>query len=115
VAIQFINLQAQRRRLGPALYQQGHHAARHCRRDLGAVYDPGSRPRCPGGGAEEEGVPTAVYYPIPLSKQQAHTHYPSAPTPVGEELARQVIAPPMPLYPDAQTQSAFIEAVHSGL
>ena len=30
------------------------------------------------------GVPTAVYYPIPLSRQKAYAHYPVAPTPVSE-------------------------------
>src|SRR6185312_14171198 len=30
------------------------------------------------------GVPSVVYYPIPLSKQKAYAHYPSVPTPVSE-------------------------------
>ena len=39
------------------------------------------------------GVPTAVYYPIPLSCQKAYAHYPSAPgTPVSEALALRVVS-----------------------
>ena len=38
---------------------------------------------------KEAGVPTAVYYPIPLSRQKAYAHYPSAPTPVSEMLVGQ--------------------------
>ena len=38
---------------------------------------------------KEKGVPTAVYYPIPLSRQKAYGHYPSAPTPVSERLSAE--------------------------
>ncbi len=58
-----------------------------------------------------EGIPTAVYYPIPLSKQKAYAHYPSAPTPVSEALAGKVVSLPMHPYLDAPTQDRIIKAV----
>lgn len=60
---------------------------------------------------KEKGVPTAVYYPIPLSKQKAYAHYPSAPTPVSEALSAQVISLPMHPYMDEETQGRIIAAV----
>jgi dTDP-4-amino-4,6-dideoxygalactose transaminase len=57
------------------------------------------------------GVPTAVYYPIPLSRQRAYAHYPSAPTPVSEALSGQVVSLPMHPYLDEATQDRIIAAV----
>lgn len=57
------------------------------------------------------GVPTAVYYPIPLSRQKAYAHYPSAPTPVSEALSGQVVSLPMHPYIDEATQDRIIAAV----
>ncbi len=57
------------------------------------------------------GVPTAVYYPIPLSRQKAYAHYPSAPTPVSEALSAEVVSLPMHPYMDAATQDRIIAAV----
>jgi dTDP-4-amino-4,6-dideoxygalactose transaminase len=57
------------------------------------------------------GVPTAVYYPIPLSKQRAYAHYPGAPTPVSEALCGQVVSLPMHPYLDETTQNRVIAAV----
>jgi dTDP-4-amino-4,6-dideoxygalactose transaminase len=57
------------------------------------------------------GVPTAVYYPIPLSRQKAYAHYPSAPTPVSEALSARVVSLPMHPYLDAATQDRIIAAV----
>ena len=62
---------------------------------------------------KEAGVPTAVYYPIPLSRQKAYGHYPSAPTPVSEELSGKVVSLPMHPYLDAVTQDRIISAVLS--
>jgi len=59
------------------------------------------------------GVPTAVYYPIPLSRQKAYGHYPSSPTPVSEELSKRVMSLPMHPYLDAATQDRIIGAVLS--
>jgi dTDP-4-amino-4,6-dideoxygalactose transaminase len=58
-----------------------------------------------------KGVPTAVYYPIPLSLQKGYAHYPSAPTPVSERIAEHVVALPMHPYMDTATQDQIIAAV----
>jgi dTDP-4-amino-4,6-dideoxygalactose transaminase len=57
------------------------------------------------------GVPTAVYYPIPLSRQKAYAHFPSAPTPVSEKLSARVVSLPMHPYLDVPTQDRIIAAV----
>ena len=57
------------------------------------------------------GVPTAVYYPIPLSRQRAYGHYPSAPTPVSLALSAKVISLPMHPYLEADVQDRIIAAV----
>ena len=62
-----------------------------------------------------KGIPTAVYYPIPLSKQKGYKHYPSAPTPVSERICDTVISLPMHPDLDAATQSTIIEAVLSSM
>ncbi len=58
-----------------------------------------------------EGIPTAVYYPIPLNRQRAYAHYPSAPVPVSESLANHVVSLPMHADLDARTQDRIVEAV----
>ncbi len=60
---------------------------------------------------KEAGVPTAVYYPIPLSRQKAYGHYPSAPTPVSEALSGKVVSLPMHPYMDEAVQDRVIAAV----
>lgn len=60
---------------------------------------------------KERGVPTAVYYPIPLSRQRAYAHYPSAPIPVSEALSGQVVSLPMHPYLDEATQDRIVAAV----
>lgn len=57
------------------------------------------------------GVPTAVYYPIPLSRQRAYGHFPSAPIPVSDRLAGRVVALPMHPYLERNDQDRVIEAV----
>jgi dTDP-4-amino-4,6-dideoxygalactose transaminase len=58
-----------------------------------------------------KGVPTAVYYPTPLSRQKGYTSYLSMPTPISEKICNRVIS--LPMYPDldAETQDHIIEAV----
>ncbi|MDE2110362.1 MAG: DegT/DnrJ/EryC1/StrS family aminotransferase [Alphaproteobacteria bacterium] len=58
-----------------------------------------------------KGVPTAVYYPIPLSVQKGYAMFPSAPIPVAEKICKTVIALPMHPYLDAETQDRIIAAV----
>ena len=62
-------------------------------------------------GLKEKGVPTAVYYPIPLSRQRAYAAYPSAPTPVSEALSGHVVSLPMHPYLEPATQDRIIAAV----
>jgi len=64
-----------------------------------------------------EGVPTAVYYPIPLHRQQAYKHYPigDGGMAVSERLAGEVISLPMHAYLDAATQDRIIDATRRAL
>ena len=62
-------------------------------------------------GLKEKGVPTAVYYPIPLSRQRAYATYPSAPTPVSEALSGHVVSLPMHPYLEPAVQDRVIAAV----
>lgn len=63
------------------------------------------------------GVPTAIYYPIPLSQQTGYKHYPAQPggVPVSEKLATQVLSLPMHPYLDEATQRRIIATVHAAL
>ena len=60
-----------------------------------------------------QGVPTAVYYPIPLNRQEAYRHFPVADggVPVSEQLAAEVISLPMHAYLDETIQDRIIAAV----
>jgi dTDP-4-amino-4,6-dideoxygalactose transaminase len=60
---------------------------------------------------KEAGVPTMVYYPIPLSKQPAYARFPTAPTPVSEALCAKVVSLPMHPYLEEATQDRVIQAV----
>lgn len=61
----------------------------------------------------EQGVPTAVYYPIPIHKQAVYSGYPTAPggLPVTEAKAEVVISLPMHPYLTAEDQDAVIAAI----
>ncbi|MGH6827830.1 MAG: DegT/DnrJ/EryC1/StrS family aminotransferase, partial [Rhizomicrobium sp.] len=50
------------------------------------------------GELREAGIPTMVYYPVPLSRQKAYARYPSAPTPVAARLSEKVVSLPMHPY-----------------
>jgi dTDP-4-amino-4,6-dideoxygalactose transaminase len=60
---------------------------------------------------KDAGIPTNVYYPIPLGRQRAYAHYPTAPTPVSDALSKSVISLPMHPYLDEATQDRIIAAV----
>ena len=60
---------------------------------------------------KDKGIPTAVYYPIPLSAQKGYAQYPSAPVPVSEKICKTVVSLPMHPYLEAATQDRIIEAV----
>jgi dTDP-4-amino-4,6-dideoxygalactose transaminase len=59
-----------------------------------------------------EGIPTAIYYPIPLHRQQAYMHFPvgKGGVAVSNRLAAEVISLPMHAYLDAATQDRIIDA-----
>jgi len=58
-----------------------------------------------------KGIPTAIYYPTPLSHQKGYAHYPSIGTPVSDRISKTVISLPMHPYLDEATQDRIIAAV----
>jgi dTDP-4-amino-4,6-dideoxygalactose transaminase len=62
-------------------------------------------------GLKDEGIPTAVHYPMPLPRQGAYSSFPSAPIPNTEKVSRHVISLPMHPYLDEATQDRIIAAV----
>ena len=64
-----------------------------------------------------EGIPTAIYYPIPLHRQQAYKHYPIGKGGVAasDRLASEVISLPMHAYLDLATQDHIIDASRRAL
>ena len=64
-------------------------------------------------GLKAEGIPSAIYYPIPLHRQQAYKHYPvgAGGVAISERLADEVISLPMHAYLDEATQARIIGAV----
>jgi dTDP-4-amino-4,6-dideoxygalactose transaminase len=64
-----------------------------------------------------EGVPTVVYYPMPLHRQGAYRHYPVAGNglPVSEALSSQVLSLPMHPYLDEPTQDRIVAALRDAL
>lgn len=61
------------------------------------------------------GIPTAIYYPIPLSRQTGYKHFPTVPggIPVSEALAARVLSLPMHPYLDAETQDRVLDVIAS--
>jgi dTDP-4-amino-4,6-dideoxygalactose transaminase len=64
-----------------------------------------------------EGIPTAIYYPIPLHLQQAYKNYPvgKGGVAVSARLAGEVISLPMHAYLDEATQDRIIDAARRAL
>jgi dTDP-4-amino-4,6-dideoxygalactose transaminase len=64
-----------------------------------------------------EGVPTAIYYPIPLHRQQAYKDFPvgEGDMAVSDRLAGEVLSLPMHAYLDAATQDRVVDAVRRAL
>lgn len=64
---------------------------------------------------KNRGVPTAVYYPLPLHRQTAYKECPtpSGGLPVSDRLAESVISLPMHPYLDDPTQDRIVEAVRA--
>jgi dTDP-4-amino-4,6-dideoxygalactose transaminase len=63
----------------------------------------------------QNGVPTAIHYPIPLSRQAGYGRFPSVPggTPVAERLADTVLSLPMHPYLEPETQDYVIQVVRT--
>ncbi len=63
--------------------------------------------------AKSSGVPTTVYYPVPLHLQTAFKSFPRDPhgLAASEDLAKRVISLPMHPYLDVDTQDRIIEAI----
>ena len=64
---------------------------------------------------KDQGVPTAVYYPVPLHMQPAYSHFPQGAggLPVTERLRDRVLSLPMHADLDETTQDRIIAAVAS--
>ncbi|MEP4444500.1 MAG: DegT/DnrJ/EryC1/StrS family aminotransferase [Hyphomicrobiales bacterium] len=62
---------------------------------------------------KEAGIPTMVYYPIPLSEQTAYKHFPGDPEgcKVAENLARRVFSLPMHAYLGVNDQDRIVQAL----
>lgn len=60
-----------------------------------------------------QGIPTAIYYPKPLHRQEAYRYFPADPAglPVCDLVAEEVISLPMHAYLDDVTQDRIIAAV----
>jgi len=78
---------------------------------------PGGRRDAFAAALKAEGIPTAIYYPIPLHRQVAYKHYPvgKAGVAVSDRLAADVISLPMHAYLDAATQERIIDTVKRAL
>ena len=66
---------------------------------------------------QEKGVPTAVYYPIPLHEQAPYQRFTTAPggLPVTERAAKRVVSLPMDGYLGGERQNRVIDAVRAAL
>jgi dTDP-4-amino-4,6-dideoxygalactose transaminase len=66
-------------------------------------------------GLKEQGIPTAIYYPKPLHRQEAYREFPvvDGGVPVSDRLADEVISLPMHAYLDEPTQDRIINAVRN--
>ena len=80
--------------------------------------------RVPGSGRDgvanalkAKGIPTAIYYPIPLHRQQAYKHYPASDSglAVSDRLGGEVLSLPMHAYLDVTTQDRIIDALRRTL
>lgn len=77
----------------------------------------GGRRDAVAAALKAEGIPTAIYYRIPLHRQQAYKHYPidKGGVEVSNRLAFEVLSLPMHAYLDTETQDRIIEATRRAL
>ena len=50
----------------------------------------------------KKGIPTMIYYPIPLHKQKAYRHYSNQSLPIAEKVSKQIIS--LPIHPEMDLQ-----------
>lgn len=64
-------------------------------------------------GLKEQGIPSVIYYPIPLTKQKGYSHYPkvSSNTIVSEDLASSVLSLPMHPYLTSSSQRSITDKI----
>jgi dTDP-4-amino-4,6-dideoxygalactose transaminase len=69
------------------------------------------------GALKAQGIPTAIYYPTPLHRQEPYQRFPVAEggAPVSDRLAAEVISLPMHGYLDETTQDRIIDAARQAL
>lgn len=69
------------------------------------------------GACAREGVPTAIYYPVPLHAQQGYRGFPVSPTGLAnsEWLARRVLSLPMHAYLAEDAQDLIIRTVRGAV
>jgi dTDP-4-amino-4,6-dideoxygalactose transaminase len=77
----------------------------------------GGRRNAIAAALKADGIPTAIYYPIPLHRQQAYKHYPvgNGGVAVSDRLASEVISLPMHAYLDTATQGRIVDATRRAL
>jgi dTDP-4-amino-4,6-dideoxygalactose transaminase len=77
----------------------------------------GGRRDAVAAALKAEGIPTAIYYPIPLHRQVAYKQYPTgaAVLAVSDRLAGEVISLPMHPYLEKLTQDRIVQAVRRAL
>jgi dTDP-4-amino-4,6-dideoxygalactose transaminase len=63
--------------------------------------------------AKDAGIPTVIYYPVPLHRQNAYKDFPSDPAglSISDDLSKRVVSLPMHPYLTRETQDVIIEAV----
>jgi len=62
-------------------------------------------------GLKALGIPTAVYYPIPLTAQKGYSMFPGVAVPISDRICRTVVSLPMHPYLDAKVQDDIVTAV----
>ena len=74
---------------------------------------PPARRNALAAGLKQRGIPTAIYYPLPVHRQTAYRAFPVAGNglPVSERIADEVISLPMHAYLEAHEQDRIIDAV----
>jgi dTDP-4-amino-4,6-dideoxygalactose transaminase len=78
---------------------------------------PASRRQAVLDSLKADGIPTAIYYPKPLHRQEAYKHYPMAANglPVTDQICAEVFSLPMHPYLDEETQARIVAGMRKAL